>query len=146
MLLDVGKNLCYKGMACLKVHHSVLQAQGPPNCSKSEKKSGRESHSVESDSLRPHGLTVQSMAFSALNTGVGSLSLLQGIFPTQESNPGFPHCRQILYQVSHQGSQEYWSGLPIPSPGDLPDPGIKPGLLHCRWIRYQPSCHAQPSP
>ena len=32
------------------------------------------------------------------------LALLQGIFPTQESNPGLPHCRQILYQLSHQGS------------------------------------------
>ena len=31
---------------------------------------------------------------------------------------------------------EYWSGLPFPSPGDLPDPGIKPGLLHCRQILY----------
>ena len=38
------------------------------------------------------------------NTGVGSLSLLQGIFPTQGSNPGFPHCRWILYQLSHKGS------------------------------------------
>ena len=38
------------------------------------------------------------------NTGVGSLSLLQGIFPTLGSNPGLPHCRQILYQLSHQGS------------------------------------------
>ena len=38
------------------------------------------------------------------NTGVGSLSLLQGIFPTQESDPGLPHCRQILYQLSHKGS------------------------------------------
>ena len=37
------------------------------------------------------------------NTGVGSLSLLQGIFPTQESNPGHPHCMQILYQLSHKG-------------------------------------------
>ena len=44
------------------------------------------------------------------NTGMGSLSLLQGIFPTQGSNPGLPYCRQILYQLSHQGSQEYWSG------------------------------------
>ena len=32
--------------------------------------------------------------------------------------------------------QEYWSGLPFPSPGDLPNPGIKPGLLHCRQILY----------
>ena len=37
------------------------------------------------------------------NTGVGSLSVLQGIFPTQGSSPGLPHCRQILYQPSTQG-------------------------------------------
>ena len=36
------------------------------------------------------------------NTGVGSLSLLQGIFPTQGSNPSLPHCRWILYQLSHK--------------------------------------------
>ena len=38
------------------------------------------------------------------NTGVGSLSLLQWIFPTQESNLGLLHCRRILYQLSYQGS------------------------------------------
>ena len=38
------------------------------------------------------------------NTGAGSLSLLQGIFPTQESNQGLLQCRQILYQLSYQGS------------------------------------------
>ena len=38
------------------------------------------------------------------NTEVGSLSLLQGIFTTQGSNTGLPHCRQILYQLSHKGS------------------------------------------
>ena len=38
------------------------------------------------------------------NTGVGSLSLLQGILPTQGSNWGLPYCRQILYQMSHKGS------------------------------------------
>ena len=37
--------------------------------------------------------------------------------------------------------QEYWSGVPFPSPGDLPDPGIKPGLLHCRQTLYQLSYH-----
>ena len=37
------------------------------------------------------------------NTGVGSLSLLQGIFPTQGLNPGLLHCRQILKHLSHQG-------------------------------------------
>ena len=39
-----------------------------------------------------------------MNTGVGSLSLLQGIFLTQESNRGLLHCRQILYWLSYQGS------------------------------------------
>ena len=39
------------------------------------------------------------------NTGVGSCSLLQGIFPTQGLNPGLPHCRQIFYQLSHQESE-----------------------------------------
>jgi len=38
------------------------------------------------------------------NIGVGSLSLLQGIFPTQESNWGLLHCKQILYQLSYEGS------------------------------------------
>ena len=38
------------------------------------------------------------------NTGVGSHSLLQGILPTQGSNPGLPHCRQNLYQLSHRRS------------------------------------------
>ena len=38
------------------------------------------------------------------NTGVGSHSLLQGIFPTQGSSPGLLHCRQISYHLSHQGS------------------------------------------
>ena len=38
------------------------------------------------------------------NTGVGHHALLQGIFPTQRSNPGLPHCREILYCLSHQGS------------------------------------------
>ena len=36
--------------------------------------------------------------------GVGSRSLFQGFFPIQRSNPGLPHCRQILYQLSHKGS------------------------------------------
>ena len=50
------------------------------------------------------------------NTGVGSRSLLQGIFSTQGLNPGLPHCRRILYQLSHQGSLG-WRGDPIHLPG-----------------------------
>jgi len=38
------------------------------------------------------------------NTGAGSLPLLQGIFPSQGWNPGLPHCRQILYLLSHEES------------------------------------------
>ena len=75
-----------------------------------------ESHSVVSDSLRPHGL-YSSWNPSGQNTGVGRLSLLQGIFPTQGLNPGLPHCRQILYQLSHKGSvpsvgiSKYWASI-----------------------------------
>ena len=46
--------------------------------------------------------TMQSMEFSRPEYCVGSLSLLQGTFPTQESNQGLLHCRQILYQLSYQ--------------------------------------------
>ena len=46
------------------------------------------------------------------NTGVGSPSLLRGIFPTQGSNPGLPHCRWILYQLSHKGSPDINRGPP----------------------------------
>ena len=121
-----------------------------------------ESRSVVSYSLGPHGL-YSPWNSPGQNTGVGSLSLLQGIFPTQGSNPGI----RILYQLSHKGSprilewvdypfstrssqprnrtgvsciagrfftnwaireaQEYESEWPIPSPPDLPNPGIKLG-------------------
>ena len=48
--------------------------------------------------------TVHGIEFSRPDSGVDSLSLLQGIFPTQGSNPGLSHRRLILYQLSHQGS------------------------------------------
>ena len=48
------------------------------------------------------------------NTGVGGLSLLQGIFPTQGLNPGLPHCRRILYQLSYEGSPSIKSTSLIP--------------------------------
>ena len=50
------------------------------------------------------------------NTGVGSHSLLQGIFPTQGLKPGLPHCRQILYQLSHKGSPELEGEVLTPGP------------------------------
>ena len=127
-----------------------------------------ESHSVMFNTFRPHGLKPARFLCPwnspGKNTGVGCHSVLQGIFPTQGSNPGLPHCRRILYHLSHQGSlqwcvvvvvgglvakscptlatpwtvacqaplfmgfsrQEYWSGLPFRSPGDLPNPRIEP--------------------
>jgi len=63
-----------------------------------------ESPSVMSDSLQPHGLSYSPWNSPGRNTRVGSPSLLQGIFPTQGLNPGLPHCRWILYQLSHRGS------------------------------------------
>ena len=61
-----------------------------------------ESHSLICvQSSRPHGLHSPRNS-PAQNTGVGSRSLLQGIFPSQELNPGLLHCRWILYQLSHQ--------------------------------------------
>ena len=62
-----------------------------------------ESHSVVSDSLWPHGL-YSPWNSPGQNIGVGSLYFHQGIFPTQESNWGLLHRRQILYQLSYQGS------------------------------------------
>ena len=70
---------------------------GPPEALKVK----NESHSVMSNSLRPQGL-YSPWNSPGLNTGMGSLSLLQGIFLTQRSNPGLLHCRQILYQLNHK--------------------------------------------
>ena len=58
---------------------------------------------AQSNSLPPHGL-YNPWDSPGQNTGVGSRSLLPGVFPTQGLNPGLPHCRQILYQLSHKGS------------------------------------------
>ena len=59
------------------------------------------------------------------NTGVGCLALLQGIIPAQGSNPGLPHCRQILWHLSHQGSPSILEWVADPfflgrSPGIFP--------------------------
>ena len=73
-----------------------------------------ESHSVVSNSLWPHGLH-SGWNSPGQNSGVGSLSLLQGIFPTQGSKPGLPHCGWILYQLNHKGSPRIleWVAYPF---------------------------------
>ena len=71
--------------------------------------------------LKPHGL-YSPWNSPGQNTGVGRLSLLQGIFPTQGSSPGLPHCRWILYQLSHKGSPRIleWVAYPFSSGSSWP--------------------------
>ena len=75
-----------------------------------------------SDSLWPRGL-YSPWNSPGQNTVVGSISLLQGIFPTQGLKPGLPHCRRFLTSWATREAREYWNGQSIPSPGHLPDPG-----------------------
>ena len=95
-------------------------------------------------SLRPRGLYSPWNSLGQ-NSGVGSLSLLQGIFPTQGSNPGLPHCRQILYQLSHQGSTRTGVGSLSLLQRIFPTQESNRALLHCRQtvyqLRYQGSPH-----
>ena len=95
----------------------------PPSLSTT---SESESRSVVSNSLGPQGLS--SWNSPGQNTGVGSLSrILQRIFVTQRSNPGLPHYRQILYQLSHKGSPRILEWGAYPFSNGSPDPGIEPG-------------------
>ena len=61
------------------------------------------------------------------NTWVGCQALLQGIFQTQGLNPGLLHCRWFFAIWATREAQEYWSGQPIPSSRELPDPGMELG-------------------
>ena len=87
-------------------------------------------------SLRPHGL-YSPWNSPSQNTGVGSLSLLQRIFPNQGLNPGLPHCRQILYQLSHKGSPNTGVGSLSLLQGIFLTQESNQGLLHCRQILHQ---------
>ena len=71
------------------------------------------------------------------NTGAGSLSLLQGIFLTQESNPGLPHCRQVLYQLSQREAQNTTEGCLL-THGLISSPAqtYKADFLFCSWRRW----------
>ena len=88
--------------------HQTLDSRGWEPLIQSVK-SESVSHSVMSASLRPHGLQSARCLCSWISpgkkTGMGSHFLLQGIFPTQGSNPSLLHCRWTLYHLSHQGSQ-----------------------------------------
>ena len=93
----------------------------------------------------PHSVRLFEWNSPGQNTGVGSLSLLQGIFLTQGSNPSLPHCRRILYQLSHKGSPRTleWVAYHFSSGSSQPREPNQ-GLLHCRWILYQLSYQGSP--
>ena len=86
-----------------------------------------ENCSVMSNSFQPHGL-YSPWNSPGQNTGVGSLSILQGIFPTQGSNPGLPQCRQILYQLSHKGSPRILEWVAYPSSRGSSQPRNQTGV------------------
>ena len=75
--------------------------------------------------------TIQSVNSPGQNPGVGNHCIIQVILPTQGSNLVLPHCRQILYQLSHKGSPRIlqWVAYPFSSRrlSSLPNPEIKPG-------------------
>ena len=114
--LEQGGDLVFQGVK--EVHYDRMEALLGWN----PRKSGLTTHSqgqgalisdkwscsVMSDSLRFHELKPTSFLcpwnFPGKSTGAGCHFLLQGIFPTQGSNPGLPHCRQTLYHLSHKGS------------------------------------------
>ena len=92
--------------------------------------------------LWPHGLYTP-WDSPGQSAGVGSLSLLQGIFPTQGLNPGLPHCRWISLPAEPQGKPR---NTRVGSLSLLQQIFLTQesnwGLLHCRQILYQPSYQA----
>ena len=83
--------------------------------------------------------------FPGKNTGVDCHSLLQGIFPTQGSNPGFPHSRQILYHLSHQRSPRILESIANPFSREIfTTQRLGLGLLHCWLILYHLSHQGSP--
>ena len=102
-----------------------------------------ESCSVVSNSLAPQGL--YPMEFSRPEYWSGLLSLLQGIFPTQGSNPGLPHCRRNSLPAEPQGKPK---NTEVGSLSLLLEIFLtqesNQALLHCRQILYQLSYQGSP--
>ena len=94
-----------------------------------------ESRSVVSNSLSPL------LEFSKPEYWSGSRSLLQGIFPTQGSKPGFPHCRRIVYQLSHQGSPRIleWRAYPFSRGSSCPRNRTGVSCIAGRFFTAEPS-------
>ena len=91
------------------------------------------SHEVGSDSFQPRGLH-SPWNSPGQHAGVGRLSILQGIFPTQGSSPGLPYCRQIVYQLSRKGSPLSHCERPNGSPAGRSSSNLK------RCVIYPSTC------
>ena len=97
-----------------------------------------ESRLVVSDSLRPQGL-YSPWNSPGQNTGVGSHSLLQGIFPTQGLNTGLPHRGRIFfYHLSHQGSPKILEWVAFPFSRESSQPRNRTGVS-CTAGRFSTS-------
>ena len=103
-----------------------------------------ESCSVVSNSLQLRGLH-SPWNSPGHNTGVGSLVLLQGIFPTQGLNPGLLHCRRILYQLSHKGNPRMLQWVAYPFSVIFLTQESNWSLLYCRRILNQLSSQGSPT-
>ena len=109
-------------------HHGLYSPRNSPG-----QNTGVGSLSLPNPGIKPRSPALQADSLAAepqgkpKNIGVGTLSFLQGIVPTLGTNPGLMHCRAIRYQLNHKGSPRILEWVSIPSPGDVPDPGIKPG-------------------
>ena len=104
-------------MCCALVAQSCLTLCDPMDCSPPDS-------SVHGDSPGKY-------------TRVGCQGLLQGIFPTQGSNPGLLHFRWILYCLCHQENPRILEWIDYPFSRELPNPKIKPGSPELQQILYQ---------
>ena len=99
------------------------------------------SHSAVSDSSLPYGYSLPRLLCPWGFSG----KILEGVAMPSSRGSSQPRDQTQISRTASgfliiwatRETQEHWSGYPITSPGDLPDPGIKPALLHCRRILYQ---------
>ena len=95
--------------------------------------------------LKTHVVLLHRVPVSILTESIhcGFLSFTHQVVSESFVTPWIAACQSPLSKGFPR--QEYWSGLPFPSPRDFPDPGIKPGHLHCRWILYCVNRQGSPS-